>query len=844
MIQKERQTQPISRQKESQDPMKRLLASLPRPTLAALLLLPTLLLVDALCYQVTLPVLIDLQHGTGQFSAGSTRVTLGKLGDVQSLQFVASDPLVHEYQIDGSDSTNNLNLDTGYLSGIAGSPYYRLQAWMRDLDGTSRWRDLRIQADGHLLRQVDQPANGAHFSLPLAAHLSISLQIQRPETPLSLILVQHNRRAVEITLDRNNRALTVSDADSGQIIASAFFPLDVAPFAAMVVDTLTRISLWAIVLLLAVQIGERAISSARASLRQIRRQRASSAITPEACISLLARPAYTAFLPSMGSRDTTDLHMRSGGWERPVFSLSRFPRVLSRLVIRMTPRLQALHPSAYCALACSLVYVLWIALGEYQGEPHIYDASAYVFAAKTLAQGHLTAPAPPLSQLFPGPFMVIFNGRWFAQYEPGTALTLVPGFCLHMPWLVEPLLGTLALLGSGLIAARLYNRRVATLAIVLGCLSPFYSYLAASYLSHAIALFYLVWGWWALLRFVQKGAGWNLILCAVCFGMAALTRDLVALLFLAILLPGTVLVGRTSVISRLWQRRLWWLSLLGFGLLFLALYLGYNLLLTGNARTTPRTLFFAGDVWGFGQGIGFYGQHTLAAGFVNMDEILTSLQIDLFGWPFSFTLAFCAIPFLSGRAHKADWFLLLALVLTAGSYLGYFYHGIYLGPRYLFEDLPFLLLLSARGILLLSAWGVQNARGAARWLADAREPARGSPVTLAIVGALLLCNLIYYLPRQATLYHNFTGLPGTAHLATTQLYHPLLHHALVVTDDLALYQMILFPLNDPLLQGEIIYAWGYTSEQFALLRQAFPGRALYLLVVGSDGSVHYLPLVP
>jgi hypothetical protein len=217
--------------------VKRLLVSIPRPTLAALLLFPTLLLVDVLCYQVTLPILIDLQHGTGLFTAGSTRVTLGKLVDVQSLLFVAYDPLVHEYQIDGSDSTNNLDLDTGYLGGIAGSPYYRLQAWMRDLDGTSRWRNLRIQADGHLLQQADQPANGAHFSLPLAAHLSIRLQIQRPETPLSLILVQRNRRAIEITLDRNNRALTVSDADSSQIIASAFFPLDAAPFAAMVVDT-------------------------------------------------------------------------------------------------------------------------------------------------------------------------------------------------------------------------------------------------------------------------------------------------------------------------------------------------------------------------------------------------------------------------------------------------------------------------------------------------------------------------------------------------------------------------------------------------------------------------------
>ncbi|HEY1351508.1 MAG TPA: glycosyltransferase family 39 protein [Ktedonobacteraceae bacterium] len=800
--------------------MKRLLVQLPRSLLAALLLVPTLLLVDALCYQVRLPVSLDLEHGMGQLSAGSIHVTLGRLSEVQSLQFVAYDPLVHEYQIDGSDSTNNLNLDTGYLSTIAQSPYYRLQAWMRDLDGTSRWRDLRIQADGRLLLRVDRPANGAHFPLPAASHLLIDLQIQRPETPLALLLVQRNRRAIAITLDRNNRALTVSDADTNQTISSAFFPLDVAPFAAMVVDTLARISLWALLLLLVAQGCEMGLAGGRAYVQWIRGAQRASTVRKRGRILPRTRPIWPA--------------VQRGGL---------FSRERAKL---LAPLLQAIHPGALLALAGSLAYVLWIALAEYQGEPHIYDASAYVFAAKTLAQGQLTAPAPPLSQLFPGPFMVIFNGRWFAQYEPGTALTLAAGFWLHIPWLIEPLLGTLALLGIGLIAARLYDRRVATLAIVLGCLSPFYSYLAASYLSHAIALFYLVWGTWALLRFVQGAPGANLLLCGLCFGMAALTRDLVALLFIAILLPGVVLLSHKRARRPQVHRLLWWLALLTIGLLFLALYLGYNLLLTGAAHITPRNLFFAGDTWGFGQGIGFYGEHTLAAGFVNMDEILTSLQIDLFGWPFSLTLAFCAIPFLCGRANKADWLLLVALLLTVGSYIGYFYHGIYLGPRYLFEDLPFLLLLSARGILLLSArgWSRGPAHAQAQGDPPTRRPAGPSLVTLALVGALFLSNLLYYLPRQGALYHNFTGLPGTADLATDQLYHPPLHHAIVVTDDLAIYQMILFPLNDPQLQGEIIYAWGTSPDQFAQLRQTFPGRTLYLLVVNFDGSVHYLPLTP
>jgi 4-amino-4-deoxy-L-arabinose transferase-like glycosyltransferase len=511
--------------------------------------------------------------------------------------------------------------------------------------------------------------------------------------------------------------------------------------------------------------------------------------------------------------------------------------------------------------------VIWIARVEYGGQPHIYDDNTYLFMAKIFASGQLSLPVPTTSTAFPGPFMVILNGRWFGQYEPGTALTLVPGVLLGVPWLVEPVLGTLALLGTGLIAARLYDRRVATLAVVLGCLSPFYSYLAASYLSHTIALFYLVWGLWALLRFVRGGAGWNMLICGLCFGMMALTRDLVALLFIVLLIPGVIwLSWQKDAWKHLRVQRLkWWLILVVIGLAFVYFYLGYNFLLTGDSLITPRSLFFSGDIWSFGQGVGFYGAHTLAAGFVNLDELLTSLQTDLFGWPFYLTLVFLAMPFLTRRAQKADWLLLIVFLVTTGSYVGYFYNGIYLGPRYLFEDLPFLLMLSARGILALGAWGLECGQATRVRLqksaanSNATSMPGASPtgttisaassnrmtkpalsvVTLALVGALVLCNLFYYTPRQAVRYQNYTGLPDLIKLDTSQIYQSPLHHAIVVTDSLATYQQVLFALNDPALKGDVIYAWGSTMAQLDQLHRDFPGRALYLLVVHEDGSVHY-----
>ncbi len=140
---------------------------------------------------------------------------------------------------------------------------------------------------------------------------------------------------------------------------------------------------------------------------------------------------------------------------------------------------------------------------------------------------------------------------------------------------------------------------------------------------------------------------------------------------------------------------------------------------------SPRTLFFAGDHYGFGQGVGFYGQHTLAAGFVNLDQLLVSLATDLYGWPFALTLPFLLIPFLARRAVAADVVMLVGAAAMTFAFVGYFYAGIYLGPRYLYEALPFLLILTARGWLALAAVGqAARARGAAWRRRAARRPHR------------------------------------------------------------------------------------------------------------------------
>ncbi|HEY4383068.1 MAG TPA: hypothetical protein VGN34_01150, partial [Ktedonobacteraceae bacterium] len=57
----------------------------------------------------------------------------------------------------------------------------------------------------------------------------------------------------------------------------------------------------------------------------------------------------------------------------------------------------------------------------------------------------------------------------------------------------------------------------------------------------------------------------------------------------------------------------------------------------------------------------------------------------------------------------------------------------------------------------------------------------------------------------------------------------------------AVYQFVLFPLNDLFLHDDVIYAWGSSTIDYDELRAAFPGRKLYLLNIGVGGQVTYTP---
>src|SRR5204863_300344 len=84
------------------------------------------------------------------------------------------------------------------------------------------------------------------------------------------------------------------------------------------------------------------------------------------------------------------------------------------------------------ALCIGLVFVAGVTLcmqvfssNRLGARPQIEDEFVYLFQAKTLANGHLTYPSPPLPEFFEAAHLLVVP-RFAAKYLPGHALVLLP----------------------------------------------------------------------------------------------------------------------------------------------------------------------------------------------------------------------------------------------------------------------------------------------------------------------------------------------------------------------------------------------------------------------------------
>jgi hypothetical protein len=225
-------------------------------------------------------------------------------------------------------------------------------------------------------------------------------------------------------------------------------------------------------------------------------------------------------------------------------------------------------------------------------------------------------------------------------------------------------------------------------------MSPFFYLVSSSRLSHTTSAFFLALFMYLFLRArstEKNSIGLCLsLLAGLCLGYAFNTRSLTALGFS---LPFVWLMVKDGWKSPVKGLILEIPFIAGF-LIMLGFTLWYNALVTGHPLQFPFSYYNPSEAVGFGT----YG-HTPLLALRNLIVSIFRLNAVLFGLPISLIFVFI---FLFGRKDFGDRIALGIICGIAALYLFYFSPGVAdLGPVYYYEMLIPLVLLSARGILLL-----------------------------------------------------------------------------------------------------------------------------------------------
>ncbi len=367
--------------------------------------------------------------------------------------------------------------------------------------------------------------------------------------------------------------------------------------------------------------------------------------------------------------------------------------------------------AAWVVVVSSLL--AWVIL---ERVPHVPDEVCYIFQAKYFAEGRLSVPAPPDERAFFIPFTLIEGGRWYAATTPGWPAVLAVGYFFGVPWLVNPLLGGIAVLLTHTFVRRLYGRGLADGAAVWLAASPWQLWMSASLMPHPATLVFALLALLGVQSARKQGSLVGGVLAGLGCGALLHVRPLEAVILAAV--AGLWWLGRWRTL-----RLAALAATLVTGGAMAGLFLAYNQALTGYATQTPinkyldQTFYPGVNRLGFGADIGNMGWRGLDAlpghgpidVFMNTNQNLHLVNFDLFGWQcgsllFVYLLAGWRLRNTAPEVHSADrlqWGLLLGVI--AGLNFYWFAGGADFGARYWYLVILPGVVLTLRGAQVLSA---------------------------------------------------------------------------------------------------------------------------------------------
>ncbi len=458
----------------------------------------------------------------------------------------------------------------------------------------------------------------------------------------------------------------------------------------------------------------------------------------------------------------------------------------------------------------------------YEAHPHVPDETQYLFQAKNMAAGQLTAKAPIVPEAFKMYMVPYKDANWYGIFSPAYPAVLAAGLKFGAGWLVNPLLAGACILLAYLFFQEIYSRRFARIGVLLlGC-SPWFIFMAMSFMSHIFTLTCALTAAVLLLRTFRTEKILFAFGAGLAVGVVSLIRPLDGLIV-------AVLLGVWTLFKfENWTKRLLTsVSLVAGTVMTAALVLPYNKAVTGSATLLPMDAYYTKYFWkdvmalGFGANRGLdwdfdaFPGHSPLEAVINSALNTFSVNIDLFGWATG--SIFLAGGFvLAGGLRKKDLWAIVAIVFTVGCFSLYWYSGgPDIGARYWFLCIIPLIALTVRGI---------------EWFSQ-RTDEKSKLNPKVVLAVLILCgmSLLNYFPwRSLDKYYRYLEMqPGIVELAEKHDFGRSL--VLIRGEEHPDYQSawIYNPIN---FQGNApIYAWDQNPEIRRKLVQNYADRPVWIV---------------
>lgn len=419
----------------------------------------------------------------------------------------------------------------------------------------------------------------------------------------------------------------------------------------------------------------------------------------------------------------------------------------SRIRPRLLPTAQS--PGRVALLwttATALLVYLLIAYFVFDGRPLIIDEIVEVLQARIFAAGRLWADTPQYPEFTTVLNVVNSGGRTFGHFPPGGPAALALGELLGGAWLAGPLFGAVSVgLMWWLVRGIEPIPDVRLIAQWLFALAPFTAFLAGSHMSHVPSLTFLLLGMAATVHALgsDKPRVGIAFVSGLGFGIAASVRPLDAFAFA---LPAGCWYLLRAISDR---KRIVDLLVCGAGVA-----VPFCIFLAAQGAMTGSPFRFGYELlWGSNVGLGFHPSpwgelHTPVKGLELLNLYFLRLQSYLFESAGPALLPVVIALSVARRLSAADRYMLVSAAFLCGLYFGYWHDGFYLGPRFVYPLLPFLIYWTARlPVLIVQRYGVGFASRAAAY-------------SLAM---MFLMSLALGAPLRAALYRNaFTTMRWNA----------------------------------------------------------------------------------